>query len=231
MLAILQRKEDGRWPFVRDKKANAGDTRHWIPIDHYRTIDPGFICCWLDVKRIARSKSPSNDKWLSVTRNEHRGGGQVHDLTYALHHTQCRVQIFFNSRLDLRWCTPRSRRLGPATWSDNFSRCQRSDTLEHYAADTVARRRPVCYVRRGNLSFAPELDDDDLSKATPRWPARFALGYVRSTTEIEAGIAVFQRDTDYIQIHRIGRDSLVDGEKRVISRLLQSVGSARVKYL
>ena len=142
MLAILQRKEDGRWPFVRNKKANAGDTRHWIPIDHYRTIDPGFICCWLDVKRIARSKSPSNDKWLSVTRNEHRGGGgQVHDLTYAPTPYPAPCTDIFLTRGG-GGSTSDDARHARRGWHRPleviiFFRCQRSDTLEHYAASAT----------------------------------------------------------------------------------------------
>lgn len=48
-----------------------------------------------------------------------------------------------------------------------FLRCQPSNTLEHYAADTLAPQ-PVCYVRRGNLSL-PELEDG-LSRGHPWFP-------------------------------------------------------------
>lgn len=150
--------------------------RHWIPIDHYRTIDSGFICCWLDVKRIARSKSPSNDKWLLVTRNEYRGGDQVHDFTYALH-IPYHVQVFLN-RVD--WRPSLMMRVtfeGLTTWSDNFFCCQWSNTPEHYAADMLAPQ-PVCYVRRGNLLF-PRVGPMRWSfESHPQW--LYALVYSRS---------------------------------------------------
>lgn len=114
-----------------------------------------------------------------------------------------------------------------------FFRCQRSDTLEHYAADTPAPQRPlfvtldevICRLprvgRRRSFESHPEVADSTRARLCSSrdgnrgWDCSFSEGH----------------RTIY-QISRYAASNRTRLPRRpVISRLLQSVGVAHVKYL
>lgn len=126
-------------------------------------------------KRIARSKYvpvPSNDKWLSwwhVTERaiERNSGTRIHLSPIYICICICvcaQCKRKFVCSLPNWWCYTVT---FESVWSDNFFCCQRSNTLEHYVADTLPPQCLFVTLDEAICCYTRWLWWDGLSSVTP----------------------------------------------------------------
>lgn len=174
------------------------------------TIDSGFICCWLDVKRIARSKPPptTNGYCWRATRIGSGLWDTIH-VSSTREHARVYVRTLLYTFLYVYYSDAvYSREI--ATWSDDFLSCRDRVTLRSVMRPTYQAPQPVCYVRRGNLllpGWELVFRTERFSFAS-RWEALLSLIRIVKLRSTNVVVSIDLTSTNYLVSYLIFSASL-----------------------